>query len=379
MTQPLPVLLFLPLAAALASAAPPLVVNLSPPFAVTSPGAQIVITGEGFTPGTKIFFDGMEARRSKFVSGSQIDVVTPFLRPGEHRLWIQSQGKADPASPRFVAIAAPIDAELDAAMAQAASGKITAALDALQSVAETNEDYQVRAYTYYEMGQICLANGDFNGWRSWSMSIFQDAYSSGPSIQSYWPYRLAIIMSSYVYDMGKSVRNDAGFDQVVDLDVTDAPEPRFERALFDALVGNVQKARRDIDFLLETQPPNAAYLALAALIAQAEGNRSLALKQEAAAESALPANGLVATQALAILGELEYRRGDSLKAQSHWSRMGASAPHSASLAVILARRYLKMGSKEVASMFLSEAIAAAPNTPVASEARTMKDSLQSRP
>lgn len=377
--QPLVALLLAQSGAAPPADPPAAITTLSPPSAATTPGAKIAMTGEGFTPYTKIYFDGMEARESKFVSDFQIDAVTPFLRPGEHRLWIKNPNGIVEASVRFIAAATPIDAVLDAALAQAASGKTSAAMDTLRHIAETFNDYQVRAYAYYEMSRISLASGDLPGWCVESADIFLDANESGNSIQTYWPYPLADYVSGDVCLLGNTSLSDEGFDNVIDKDVTGAPEPRFERGLFDTRVGKIKKARQDVNFILEKEPSNAAYLALSALVAEAEGNRTLARRREEAAQSALPGSGQIATSALAILGELEYRMGDSRKAQAFWLRMGANSPPSALIALSRAKRYLNAGDKKNGAMFLSEASAAAPNTAAAAEADKMKHSLETPP
>src|SRR5712664_449722 len=164
-----------------------------------------------------------------------------------------------------------VDSEIERAVALAGQGQIPAAIDILTPIATTNDDYQIRSFSHYQMAQIYFSVGDWWRWRGEAAQIFVE--ESGTSIQTFWRYRLAADQSDYLLDRNTKPDYDLrNADFTVEKDVTQSPEPRFCRSLVNARYGNVRKAKTDSDFLLSVEPDSQPYRALAAYIAALNGD-----------------------------------------------------------------------------------------------------------
>jgi hypothetical protein len=150
----------------------PKVYSLVPQSAVTTPGAQVGVLGSGFAPETVVYFGGVQARSTNFVSPSYLEVVTPYLRPGEHAIELKSGGISASFPVSLQALASDVDAQIDHALLMANQDQDTNALDELEKVAETSDDYQVKAFAHYQKGQIYFAMGDFWRWGGGNLRNF---------------------------------------------------------------------------------------------------------------------------------------------------------------------------------------------------------------
>ena len=350
-----------------------LVRGLSPADAVTSPASRLLVFGEGFTPDTKVYFSGLEARHTTFAGPSQLEVITPFLRPGEHPVWVKSGGNRVKASEAFTALPSRVDARLDAALAQAASGYKAAALEALKGIAERDPDYQVRAFAHYQMGRIYYAASDWGRWDFENGEIWLNANLSGPSIQTYWPYVVANANSHYAFNR-QDLNDTRLYDMAVAKDVTASPWPLFYRAIVEARIGEALRAQADSRYCLRAEPGNSAFIALAAVCAASAGQKSGATEFARRVRASVDME-IADPRTLTLLGEAEYMIGDAVQARRDWFKAGASDPGRASLSLLLAKKHLWRGDQSVAAMLLSEAIALGPSTRAGEEASRLLPEL----
>jgi len=63
---------------------------IAPDTGTTTPGSNVTVHGSGFVPGAIVYFCGLQARETNFISASTLEVVTPYLRPGPCRIQIKS-------------------------------------------------------------------------------------------------------------------------------------------------------------------------------------------------------------------------------------------------------------------------------------------------
>lgn len=348
----------------------PQLAAVEPKSGVTTPGSRLTVYGAGFSPDAVVYVGGLQVRETNFVSPSRLEVVTPYLRPGTYQIQLKSGGITVRSEVSFTALPSPIDAEIDRAVALAGKGQAAPAIDILTGIAKGNDDYQVRAFACYEVGQVYFAQGD---WWRWAgdcgavASIF-DA-KAGMAVQTSWRYRLSFAQSSYLLP----VHNDPDYDLrladwTVKYDVTQNPEPVFHRSLVNARYGNLQKAKADSDFILSQDPRNPSYRALAAYIAVLGGDK----KQL----ESFSRESITDARALSLLGEAAYLSGDSAGAQHWWMLAGNEYPHGAALAFLAGKKHLARGHKQVAAALLAECTVMAPNSKEAKEAGDLLATLR---
>lgn len=345
----------------------PLVTALEPNAAVTTPGTKVVVYGSGFSPDAVVYFGGLEARETKLITASQLEVMTPYFRPGSKQIQLKSGGNILRSEVTFTSLPSPTDSEIDRAVSLAEKGQTSAAITILTAIAKTNADYQVRAFAYYQMGQIYFAVGDW--WRWAGVPIYLDSEKSGAAIQTYWRYRLSTDQSTYLLHIQNDPDHDLKLaDWTVEKDVTQNPEPRFYRALVSARYGKLAKAEADSDFILSLEPGNPSYRALAAYISVLAGKKPT-----------LPSFSSETTtdaRALSLLGEAAYLSGDAASAQHFWVMAAKAHPLGASLACLAGKKHVRREHKSIAAALLSECIAMAPASKEAKEAQELIATLQ---
>src|SRR5258707_14185500 len=63
---------------------------ISPNKGITTPGTKVAVFGTGFSLSAEVYFDGLASREIKFIGPTELQVETPYLRPGTHVLQISS-------------------------------------------------------------------------------------------------------------------------------------------------------------------------------------------------------------------------------------------------------------------------------------------------
>src|SRR5579862_6837450 len=101
----------------------PRVRSVLPNSAITSPGTKIKVFGTGFSPGAVVYFDGLEARETNFIGSTELEVETPYLRPGTHLLQITSGGTSTRSDVEFSALPSEADSQIDRAIEIARQGR----------------------------------------------------------------------------------------------------------------------------------------------------------------------------------------------------------------------------------------------------------------
>jgi tetratricopeptide (TPR) repeat protein len=344
----------------------PIILSVSPNSARTSPGTKVKVLGTGFSPDDVVYFDGLESRDTKFISSTELDVETPYLRPGTHLLQISSEGASVRSDVEFSALPSEVDSRIDRAIEIAAQGKTDEAASALEQIGETNSDYQVRSAAYYAESQIYFNRGDFVLWEATSALIYLDSDKSGRAVQTFWRYGLAFAQSSYLLNSEPKVGFDLRLaDQLVEFDVTQDPEPRFYRALLNARYGNLRQAKADSDFVSNAWSNKPSAAALAAYVAALGGNTG---PLRAITSGPIPTDAT----SLALLGEGFFISGDAASANRFWILAGEANPAGATMALLAARKHLNSGQKKMARVLFEECAAMAPNS---KEARDARDAL----
>jgi tetratricopeptide (TPR) repeat protein len=344
---------------------------LTPDSAVTTPGSNVTIHGSGFLPDSVVYFGGLQVRVTTFISPNTLEVVTPYLRPGAYRLQVKSGGITVRSQVTFTASPAQIDSEIDHAVGLAKKDQTPAAIDILTAIAKTNGDYQVRAFAYYQIGQIYFAKGDWWRWGESSLT-FLDSDKSGPAVWTSWRYRLTNEQADYFLPTNNDPDHDVKMaDWTVEYDVTENPEPRFYRGLVNARCGNLEKAKADSDFILKLEPGNPSYRALAAYIAGLAGDKTQL--------PSFSGETITDARALSLLGETAYLNGDVGSAQSWWTQAAKVYPLGASLAYWAGKKHMARGQKRVAEALLTECTIMAPNSKEAKEAKDLLITLEASP
>jgi tetratricopeptide (TPR) repeat protein len=340
------------------------ITDILPKSGTTTPGAKIAVYGVGFSPGAIVFFGGREARQTHYLSPSEVEVVTPYLRPGKYDLQIKSSGVATRSEVAFTASPSPVDSQIDRAVSVADKGDVQSALATLAAIARTNGDYQVRAFAHFQAAQIYYSIGDWWRWAGETSSVYDDSDKSGSAVQTFWKYRLALQLTEYLLPTGSTVEGELqSADWTVSYDVTANPEPRFYRSLLNARYGNLEKAKTDSDSILSEEPGNALYRALAAYISVLNGSK---VALEAFSEQAT-----MDVRALSLLGQVAYLAGDIAGARRWWKLEAQDFPKGASLAYLAGRKHLEQGQKRIAFSLLSECVAMAPGSKEANEAEDL--------
>ncbi len=348
----------------------------SPQYGLTTPGTKVLIFGDGFASDAEAYFGGMAARETRFVHASTLEVVTPYLRPGDYPVQVKSARKIAVSAVTFTSVPSPVDSKIDAALSLAERGEISAGIRELDQIAQSDPDYHVRAFAQYAKAKIFFAHGDWQNWSDACLSIYLHAKESGMSIQTYWPYRLESARAYYLTQYQTGPSNDfLFFDIVVNLDVTGNPEPRFYRALLNARAGKLAMAKADIAFTLAKEPRNASYAALAAFIAALGGAKLQSEAFGARARALLEADPEVDGRALSLLGETAYISRNLEQARSDWAGVGHIYPLGSGIALLAGKKHLWRGEPSIAAMLLSESIAMAQNTAEVQEARGLLDGI----
>ena len=139
---------------------PPELTAIEPNSGVTTPGIEVTVAGTSFSQDAIVYFDGLQARQLRFISSSTLQVTTPYLRPGIHKVQFKSGENTIRSELTFLASPAPIDLQIDRAMSMSNHGEVAAALTILRNIAKENPDLQVRAFAHFQSGQIYFAHGD---------------------------------------------------------------------------------------------------------------------------------------------------------------------------------------------------------------------------
>ncbi len=351
--------------------------SITPPSEATTPGATVTVQGDGFAPGAQVYFDGLAARQTLFIDSTRLEVITPYLRPGQHDVYVELAGNVVKAAKTFTALPTGIDSKIDAAMTQAELGQVSAALRLLDEVIATTDDNQVRAFAHYQKGQLYYAQRDWNGWHVESALIYDNRHLAGRAVQTYWPYRLANAHTVYFHSMQPPndpccVDDFTSYSDTIRFDVTQNPEPHFYRGLLYARCGKLSEARADSHFCLKADPKNASYAALAAFIAAQAGDKQAAgLSTKARALLALAETASEEARALALLGETAYVLGDTASAEQDWKEAAEAHQPLADIAFMEGKKHLHRGEQRIAAMLLSECVTMDPGSPMANEAQKL--------
>jgi tetratricopeptide (TPR) repeat protein len=340
-----------------------------PPSGLTTPGSKVTIEGEGFSSSSVVYFDGLRSRETKFINPRQLEAVTPYLRPGEHRIEVTSQGNSIRSSLAFSALPSEVDSQIDNAIELARDGSLDRSISILEDIAHRNTDYQVRSFAFFEESQIYLAHANWGQWGRGAASIYLNAQEAGQAIQTFWRYRLAFAQSSYYLD----TRGEEGLDLrladlVVKFDVTDNAEPHFYRGMLNARFGNLSSAKADVNFVLKADPENQSYQALGAYVAALSGDSN---KLRAMSSRAAPTDA----SALMLMGEAFFLTGDVPNADRYWNLAHSAYPAGASLALMAAKKHLAKGQTAVAKVLFSECLAMGSNSKETQEAEEALSAL----
>lgn len=334
----------------------PRISGVRPAEGLTTPGMEVIISGIGFAPGLRIYFDGLEAREMEVISPYTVRATTPYLRPGLHEIELRFDTKIIRSDVLFEALPSSVDDVIDRATGADNKNHPADAIATLSKIAESYSDYQVRAFASYEIGQLYLAQGDYLRWGASTAGIFLDADKSGPSVQTFWRYRLADAESNYLLQPEPSPGFDLrNADVVVQFDVTDNSEVRFFRSLLNLRKGNLIKAKTDSDYILRQQPHNLSYLALSAYVNGVIADNANALDVSPFTDSIDDA------RAAALLAEASYRLGKAA-AGNHWSALAAHLDPSIAQRTFLAgQKHFKAGDQVAARALLNECVHMSPD------------------
>lgn len=345
----------------------PKITAIEPKNGITTPGMKATIYGSGFSPDAIAYLDGLEARETRFINPGTIEVVLPYLRPGTYPLQLKLGGNTVETELIFTVSSAKIDSEFDHAIALAGKGEVSNAIAILTGIAQTNSDYQVRAFARYQMSQIYFGQGDLWRWAGEAGSVF-DA-EAGRAVQTSWRYRLSYEETVYLLPIESDP--DAALrlaDWTVQYDITQNSEPRFFRGLVNARYGNLAKAKIDSDFILKLDPSNVSYRALAAYVSVLSGNKK--------ALQSFDGESINDARALSILGEAAYLNGDINAAELWWAQSVTAYPHEPSLAYWAGKKHLARGQERIARALLAECATMAPNSVEGKDAGTILGTLQ---
>jgi len=342
----------------------PYVSAVSPQAGITTPGSRIVVYGSGFAPDALVYFGGLEAREIRFLSSTRIEAVTPYLRPGPYQIQVKTVGVIVRSEVTFTATPSQVDSEIDRAVALSTQGQSPAAISILTAITKTDDDYQVRSFAYYQLGQIYFALGDWWRWAGESTGIFLDAAKSGRAVQTNWRYRLVTSEADYLLNSNKKPDGDLRVaDFVIQYDVTENPEPRFFRSLLNARYGNLPKAKIDSDFILKADRTNPSYQALAAYIGVLRGDSSLL--------QSFSGRQINDARALRLLAEAAQLSGDAEGAKQWWSQAGQADPLGARLTCLAGRKHLARGHQQVAKALINGCTIMAPDSKEAKEVQNL--------
>jgi hypothetical protein len=340
---------------------------VEPKTGVTTPGSKVMIYGSDFSSDAVAYFDGLEARETKFVSPTTLEVTTPYLRPGTYPLQMKSMGNTVRSDVNFTVSPSKIDSAFDHAITLAGQGQPSAAIAILTDIAENSSDYQVRAFAHYQMAKVYFAQGDWWRWAGQAGGIFDS--EAGRAVQTSWRYRLAYGESVYLLPMDSDPESVLRLaDWTVQYDITQNPEPRFFRGLVNARYGNLTTAKTDSDFILKLEPNNPSYRALAVYVAVLSGEKP--------GLQSFDGKSITDARALGILGEAAYLSGDLSGAQLWWAQSAKTYPFGASLAYWAGKKHLARGQQRVAEALLVECATMTPDSTEGKDAKTLLGTLQ---
>jgi|GraSoi2013_100cm_1033763.scaffolds.fasta_scaffold20700_2 tetratricopeptide (TPR) repeat protein len=348
---------------------PPQITAIEPNSAITTPGAKIMVLGTHLSPGSTIYFGGLQAREITFINASAIQAVTPYLRPGTYELDLKSGEAIIHSEVSFTALPAPVDSTIDQAELLAAKKQTGAAISILASIAATHTDYDVRAYAHYRVGQLYLALGDY--WRgAGEAGLIWDAKVS-MGVQTFWRYRLLYDETAYALSESNDHETDPRLaDGSVQMNVTDNPEPRFWRCLINARFGKMEQAKADLKFILAAEPENPSYRALAAYIGVLAGDKTQL--------EAFRGRQVGDVRALGLLGQAAYISGDYDGAQGWWAAAGKISVAEAKLDCWAGRKHVKFGQARVGTALIAECATVAPDSREGKEAKEQLADLSSQ-
>jgi len=341
---------------------PPQIVAVEPKTGITTPGSRVTVYGTSFSPDAVVYFGGLQVRETKFIGPTALEVVTPYLRPGDYQLQLKFGEATFRSEVTFKALPSKVDSEIDRAVVLAGKGATATAISILTSIAKTNSDYQVRAYAHYRTAQVYFEQGDLWRWGGEAAGIFGP--EAGMAVQTSWQYRLSYAQSVYLLPIDSDPDTPVKLARfAVENDVTQNPEPLFFRSLLTARFGDLQKAKVDSDFILKLEPGNASYRALAAYIAMLGGDKS--------GLEALSGETTRDARALSLLGEAAYLSGDAEGAQRWWTVAAKEYPLGAGLACMAGKKHLARGQQRISTALLNECITMAPDSSEAKEAKEL--------
>jgi tetratricopeptide (TPR) repeat protein len=327
----------------------------------------VQVIGKDFSPDSTVYFGGFQVRDLSFVNSSTLQVVTPYLRPGTYKVQVKSQHETIQSEFTFTVLAASVDSDIDRADALAAKKKTPEAIAILSHISKSQPDYQVRAYVYFRLAQIYLAQGEY--WRAAGAAAAIWDPKAGVSIQTAWSYRVLDEETSYPLSISEDRESDLrNANWAVEKDVTGNPEPLFFRALLNARFGNLVNARADQDAILKSAPGNPSYRALAEYISALAGDKS-----HVQPFSAEPIND---ARALGLFGQAAYLSGDRESARSWWAMEARIDTTLARLAYWSGKKHLQFGQERVAAALLAECSSVSPGT---EEGKQAKDLLAGLP
>lgn len=348
---------------------PPRITAVEPSATVTTPGAKVTVVGANFSPDAIVYFGGLQAREITLINASALQVVTPYLRPGNYKLDLKSGEAIIHSDVGFTALPAQVDSTLDQAEDLVAKKQINAAINLFKNIASANLDYDVRAYAHYRAGQLYLAQGDYWAASGEAGLIWDKKASMG--VQSCWQYRLLSDEMAYSISRGNNHDTDLSLaDWDVKWDVTQNPEPRFWRALVSARFNKLDQAKTDLKFALAAEPDNPTYRALAAYIALLAGDKTQL--------DAFRGQQVNDARALALLGQAAYISGDHDGARTWWGAQAKIGVWQAKLDCLAGTKHLEYGQTRIGTALLAECVAVAPDSREGKQVKGILAGLSSR-
>jgi tetratricopeptide (TPR) repeat protein len=346
--------------------------SIEPSSGITTPEIKVMAYGQNFSPETILYFGGLQVRETKFISPNALEVVTPYLRQGVYKLQLKTVEAVVQSEVTFTALSSAVDKEIDRAVSLSKPGQANRSfIEILKNIAMGSEDYQVRAFAHYQASRIYFTQGDWWRWAGEAGSVFDEAEKSGPAVQTFWRYRLSLAQSDYFLPTGGGAKHDLVMaDWMVEKDVTQDPEPRFFRSLVNARHGHLDKAKADLEFILQSRPDDPSYKSLMIYLAALSGEKIQL--QPFVSETTTDA------RALSLRGQAAYLIGDFANAQQWWATEATIFPLGGNLAYLAAKKHLEFGEDRVAAALLAECSTVSPDSKEGKEARDLLAELGRR-
>lgn len=189
-------------------------------------------------------------------------------------------------------------------------------------------------------------------------------------VQTSWRYRLLSAETDYSISESNDQDTDLRIaNSSVKMDVTENPELRFWRALVNARFGKMEQAKADLKFILEAEPENPSYRALAAYIGVLAGDK---MQLEA-----FRGQQVSDARALGLLGQATYIIGDHDGAQVWWAAEGKIGVAEAKLDCGAGRKHVEYGQTRVGIALIAECANVMPDTREGKEAKQQLADLAS--